>query len=141
MLRRQRLIVECLTITPEEQSLMDELRRLIVEKLSSSEGQGSIHIVWENEDHQGVQHSSSQDASASYPLENSVPLSLRQREIASLVCSHYSVRKIAATLHISENTVKKHIQNIKKALEISESGPDFVYELQIRLGSIISQDN
>ncbi|MNE30986.1 Bacterial regulatory protein, luxR family [compost metagenome] len=137
MLRRQRLIVESLMRTQEEQSLMDELQRLIVEKLSSSEGQASIHIIWENEVQQAEQQLPPHAASESHALANQVPLSIRQREIASLVCSHYSVRKIAAALHISENTVKKHIQNIKKTLEINESGPDFIYELQIKLGSVI----
>ncbi|RUT35895.1 LuxR family transcriptional regulator [Paenibacillus zeisoli] len=140
MLRRQRLIVESLTRTQEEQRMMDELQRMIVEKLRSTEGQASIHIIWENEG-QEERPLSSHAASGTNPIGNAVPLSIRQREIASLVCSHYSVRKIATTLHISENTVKKHIQNIKRVLEITESGPDFVYELQIKLGSIIPLDN
>ncbi|MCU6793990.1 helix-turn-helix transcriptional regulator [Paenibacillus sp. WQ 127069] len=57
-------------------------------------------------------------------------LSERQRQVAELLCSHYSVKKIANILYVSENTVKKHSQNIKKALEIEQSGTDFIYTLK-----------
>jgi DNA-binding NarL/FixJ family response regulator len=57
-------------------------------------------------------------------------LSERQRQIACMLCEHYSVKRIAEELFVSENTVKKHIQNIKKALQIDHSGADFVYTLK-----------
>ncbi|WP_159885898.1 helix-turn-helix transcriptional regulator [Paenibacillus puerhi] len=59
-----------------------------------------------------------------------VKLSERQREIAFMLCNHYSIKKIASAFYVSENTVKKHIQNIKKALEIEGSGADFIYTLK-----------
>ncbi|RSL35033.1 LuxR family transcriptional regulator [Salibacterium salarium] len=57
-------------------------------------------------------------------------LSERQRQVAGMLCQHYSVKRIADALFVSENTVKKHIQNMKKTLEIEASGADFVYQLQ-----------
>ncbi|UFJ39452.1 helix-turn-helix transcriptional regulator [Brevibacillus humidisoli] len=57
-------------------------------------------------------------------------LSERQRQVAGMLCRHYSVKRIAETLFVSEHTVKKHIQNMKKALGIEASGADFVYQLQ-----------
>ncbi|USB31591.1 LuxR C-terminal-related transcriptional regulator [Paenibacillus sp. YPG26] len=141
MTRRQRLIVESLRRTQEEQSLMDELQRLILEKLSSTDGHASIHIIWDHEEQEEGQQVPFQAANGPNSQTTTVPLSMRQMEIARLVCSHYSVRRIAAALHISENTVKKHIQNIKKTLEINESGSDFVYELRNKLGSVLLLDN
>lgn len=73
------------------------------------------------------------------PVEDSLPaqaaapqgaLSDRQQQIAAMLCEHYSIKRIAAELYVSENTVKKHIQNMKKALEIDKSGADFTYVLK-----------
>ncbi|KRE46436.1 helix-turn-helix transcriptional regulator [Paenibacillus sp. Soil522] len=58
------------------------------------------------------------------------PLSNRQQQIAVMLCGHYSIKRIAGELYVSENTVKKHIQNMKKALEIEKSGADFIYVLK-----------
>ncbi|MEK3788978.1 response regulator transcription factor [Paenibacillus sp. FSL K6-1230] len=68
------------------------------------------------------------------PVE-SVVLSGRQLEIAELLCRHYSIRRIAEELYISVNTVKKHIQNIKKTLCIEQTGGDFVFLLAEKLKS------
>lgn len=57
-------------------------------------------------------------------------LSNRQQQIAAMLCGHYSIKRIAGELYVSENTVKKHIQNMKKALEIEKSGADFIYVLK-----------
>ena len=51
-------------------------------------------------------------------------LSPRQREIWQLRLQGYTYRKIAAKLHISHNTVKKHLQNIFiKRQDIDELDP------------------
>ncbi|UKS28454.1 LuxR C-terminal-related transcriptional regulator [Paenibacillus sp. HWE-109] len=63
-------------------------------------------------------------------------LSERQTQVAELLCNHYSVKKIANILYVSENTVKKHAQNIKKVLEIDQSRTDFIYTLK----QMIDQD-
>ncbi|GKU76666.1 response regulator transcription factor [Paenibacillus sp. L3-i20] len=56
-------------------------------------------------------------------------LTERQCKIVQLLIEHYSVKRIASHMFISENTVKKHIQNIKKCLNISSSGSEFVFEM------------
>ncbi|WP_220685609.1 LuxR C-terminal-related transcriptional regulator [Paenibacillus lautus] len=62
-------------------------------------------------------------------------LSERQLEIAEMLCQHYSTRRIADELYISVNTVKKHMQNIKKALNLEQAGGDFIYLLSEKLKS------
>lgn len=57
-------------------------------------------------------------------------LSNRQQQIAAMLCGHYSIKRIAEELYVSENTVKKHIQNMKKALGSDKSGADFIYVLK-----------
>lgn len=57
-------------------------------------------------------------------------LSSRQMQIAAMLCEHYSIKRIAGELYVSENTVKKHIQNMKKALGSDKSGADFIYILK-----------
>ncbi|MDR6884549.1 helix-turn-helix transcriptional regulator [Bacillus sp. 3255] len=57
-------------------------------------------------------------------------LSERQRQIADMLCNHYSIKRIADELFVSVNTVKKHIQNMKKALGIEDSGADFIYAVK-----------
>ncbi|WP_171687462.1 helix-turn-helix transcriptional regulator [Paenibacillus planticolens] len=57
-------------------------------------------------------------------------LSERQRQIAEMLCNHYSIKRIADELYVSVNTVKKHIQNMKKALGIDASGADFIYTVK-----------
>ncbi|QYR19458.1 LuxR C-terminal-related transcriptional regulator [Paenibacillus sp. sptzw28] len=69
----------------------------------------------------------------SLPAQAAAPkgaLSDRQQQIAAMLCEHYSIKRIASELYVSENTVKKHIQNMKKALEIDKSGADFTYVLK-----------
>ncbi|MOA00871.1 Spore germination protein GerE [compost metagenome] len=70
------------------------------------------------------------DLPAAGQLRAHSPLSERQQQVAELLCRNYSVKRIAAALFVSENTVKKHIQNMKKALKIEASGADFIYQLQ-----------
>lgn len=57
-------------------------------------------------------------------------LSSRQQQIAAMLCGHYSIKRIAGELYVSENTVKKHIQNMKKTLGSDKSGADFIYVLK-----------
>jgi DNA-binding NarL/FixJ family response regulator len=57
-------------------------------------------------------------------------LSSRQQQIAAMLCGHYSIKRIAEELYVSENTVKKHIQNMKKAIGSDKSGADFIYVLK-----------
>jgi DNA-binding NarL/FixJ family response regulator len=81
----------------------------------------------ENNDSDELPHPGEDDA------HSSAELSERQRQIAAMLCEHYSIKRIAGELYVSENTVKKHIQNIKKALEIDKSGADFIFVLKQKL--------
>jgi DNA-binding NarL/FixJ family response regulator len=87
-------------------------------------------MYWEDEGDEG------DEARQEQPVFNDAAgLSKRQLEIATLLCNRHSVKKIADQLHISEHTVKKHIQNMKKTLQIEESGIDFLYALNEKMTS------
>ncbi|WP_068618165.1 LuxR C-terminal-related transcriptional regulator [Paenibacillus tuaregi] len=121
----QRITIVSRNGSIEEQRQMAELRQIIKDKLQTATCDTEIQCYWE----QRLQDT----AEENYVLsEVTLPLSGRQRQIAELLCAHHSIKKIAAQLHISEHTVKKHIQNMKKELQITGSGLDFVYELQKR---------
>ena len=48
-----------------------------------------------------------------------LPLTERQREILQLVATGYSNREIAGRLYVSESTVRKHLENIFRRLEVN----------------------
>lgn len=146
---KQRLIVEC-ELEGEQASIMAELQRIIIGRLAGKDGCTAVTFSWVRETElgmgQGLGHRQSQSegqGQAEYSSRRTSPvvppgpvgrkLSERELEISQMLCANLSVRKIAGRLHISENTVKKHIQNIKKTLGIRVNGLDFVYELQGRL--------
>ncbi|WP_179281187.1 response regulator transcription factor [Paenibacillus sp. XY044] len=91
----------------------------------------TLEYVTADQDHQPR----AMDMAGPRPGERPEPAALsgRQLEIAELLCRHYSIRRIAEELYISVNTVKKHMQNIKKALCLEQAGGDFVYLLSERL--------
>lgn len=53
------------------------------------------------------------------PLEQSSPLSETQLEILRLIAAGFSNREIAGRIYLSENTVKSHIQEIFRKLDVS----------------------
>jgi len=53
---------------------------------------------------------------------DSLPLSIRQKEIAHLVVCGLSNRKIATKLFISEQTVKDHLYDIYSKLNVHSRG-------------------
>jgi len=61
------------------------------------------------------------------PVETTVTLSDREREVLTLVSKGYRVPEIAALLTISPHTVSSHIKNIYSKLEVSSRG-EAVYE-------------
>ena len=126
MKSKQRLIVECETAARECPSVMAELQQLIIDKLTVMDGHAIVTFSWES---RAVDEQ--ERMKASEPVRHT--LSGRQLEIALLLCRHHSIRKIAGQLHITDNTVKKHIQNIKRAYRLRSTGLDFLYELQSKL--------
>ncbi|MBD0383540.1 response regulator transcription factor [Paenibacillus sedimenti] len=133
---RQRITIVCQTSTEREERVMAELRQLIMDKLQNGADDAAIRCYWEqqlDETAERYGQKTEEDRIGVDITGQKLPLSERQREIVELLCAHHSVKKIAGLLHISENTVKKHVQNIKRELAIKESGLDFVYELLSKL--------
>ena len=62
-------------------------------------------------------------------------LSKREEEVLKLVASGSSNRKIAATLFISENTVKTHLRNIMNKLGVANRSQAAVYAVKVNLVS------
>ena len=122
----QRLIVECEIAARECPPVMAELQQLIIDKLTVMDGHAIVTFSWES-------GTAEEQGQKQYAEPGRHTLSGRQLEIALLLCKHHSIRKIASQLHITDNTVKKHIQNIKRAYRLRSTGLDFLYELQNRL--------
>ncbi|GIQ67841.1 DNA-binding response regulator [Xylanibacillus composti] len=116
---KRKLIIEYAIHTDEDQTLISQFNHQVLSALSHMQLSEPIKMYWVN----GADEGGAAQASGE------LPLSRRQWEVARLLCKHYSVKRIAEKLHISENTVKKHMQNIKKALQIDASGADFLYQL------------
>jgi Response regulator containing a CheY-like receiver domain and an HTH DNA-binding domain len=126
MKSKQRLIVECEIAARECPPVMAELQQLIIDKLTVMDGHAIVTFSWES-------GTAEEQGQKQYAEPGRHTLSGRQLEIALLLCKHHSIRKIASQLHITDNTVKKHIQNIKRAYRLRSTGLDFLYELQNRL--------
>ncbi len=47
-------------------------------------------------------------------------LSPREQEIAALICLNYTTRQIAARLHISQETVKTHVERVIVKFEVTD---------------------
>ncbi|MUG66930.1 hypothetical protein GNP94_13040 [Paenibacillus campinasensis] len=119
-----------------ERQELAELHSMIMNRVVHMNIRDSVQVTMEYVVADSDGDSASSDSvglelAARHDLAN---LSARQLEIAVLLCRHYSIRKIAEELYISINTVKKHIQNIKKALCLEEAGDEFVFLLAKKLG-------
>lgn len=113
--------------TDEKDQVIAMLNRIIGE-FSSLELHSSVQISQTKEVDPGMDtHERTGDGRSGSCFPE---LSVRQQEIAILLAANYSVQKIAKQLFLSENTIRKHIQNIKKILGIHESGVDFIYSLK-----------
>lgn len=129
MKTKQRLIVEC-ELEPANRSLiMAELQQMVIDKLTELDSHTVVTLSWEKGREAGWDAGMPDIADG----VQQHTLSGRQLEIAMLLFRHFSIRKIANELHISENTVKKHIQNIKRMYGLRSTGLDFLYELQGKL--------
>ncbi|XID91655.1 response regulator transcription factor [Paenibacillaceae bacterium WGS1546] len=114
-----------------------ELYRFVVDQAVRLEIDEYVRITWELD---GGGEPSEREESESSPGAIRA-LSRRQRQIATMLCDHYSIKRIAGELFVSVNTVKKHIQNMKRALEVETSGADFIYELnRLRQGGRLTEN-
>ncbi|OPH58403.1 hypothetical protein BC351_23930 [Paenibacillus ferrarius] len=122
---------------------LDSLHIMILKEVSALDLSEKVVITWESTVSAHVDRPEQRNARtagvgiADRPSDHPRhKLSERQTQVAELLCNHYSVKKIANILYVSENTVKKHAQNIKKVLEIDQSRTDFIYTLK----QMIDQD-
>lgn len=60
-------------------------------------------------------------------------LTLRQREVLAMVAQGYTYKEIAATLHLSPNTVKYHMMEIMERLHLTRRSEAIVYAERIGL--------
>ena len=58
------------------------------------------------------------DAAKADPVLSVSPLTVREREIVVLLSNGYAALNIAAKLNLSHATVRNHIQNILRKLEV-----------------------
>lgn len=59
--------------------------------------------------------------------DEATPLTVRENEVLALIARGYNNREIAATLSISEKTVKTHISNIFAKLQITDRAQAVLY--------------
>jgi DNA-binding NarL/FixJ family response regulator len=136
IVKKLKLTVDSYVRNTSEIEKLDSLHSMILKEVSSLHLTERVVITWESTISSVVDKGEGDAVAAGgvtvgrpvdHPLNK---LSERQTQVAKLLCNHYSVKKIANILYVSENTVKKHAQNIKKALEIEQSGTDFIYTLK-----------
>jgi DNA-binding NarL/FixJ family response regulator len=129
-LMKHRLLIDAYTTNADEKEQVIAMLTRIIGEVSNLGLDSSFQISQTVEKGPGADTqpvASGVKGAACYP-----ELSVRQQEIAMLLSANYSVQKIAKQLFVSENTIRKHIQNIKKILGIHESGIDFIYALRSR---------
>ena len=73
------------------------------------------------------------DGDAAVPLPLEEPLSERELEILSLICTGASNKEVAAKLFITEGTVKNHVTNILGKLGVRDRTQAVVKARELRL--------
>jgi DNA-binding NarL/FixJ family response regulator len=129
--KKIRLTIDSSVCTEQEREILASLHSLIVKEVSTMKLSEHVKVLLEMDPadtkvYSGLEYSGHEEHSIS-------KLSKRQRQVVDMLYNHYSVKRIASELFVSENTVKKHIQNIKKTLKIEQSGSDFIYVLKNKL--------
>lgn len=127
---KHRLLIDAYTTNADEKEQVIAILNRIIEEVSNLELHSSVQISQTKEADTGMDTQEWTDDGRS--VSCFPELSVRQQEVAILLAANYSVQKIAKQLFLSENTVRKHIQNIKKVLGIHETGVDFIYALKSR---------
>lgn len=129
--KKFRLTIDSSVSTKEETELMNSLHNLIVNEVLIMNLSERVKVLLEV-DPTALKAEPTED----YPEQEQLPisrLSQRQQQVVALLCNHYSVKRISSELFLSDNTVKKHIQNIKRVLGIEQSGAEFIYLLKNKL--------
>ncbi|MFB9279331.1 response regulator transcription factor [Cohnella cellulosilytica] len=124
-----RLIIDSAPRDGSNLGKLIELHRMVVEQTMRLNIDEYVRITWELDAVEGRETPPAAAAEARRTADPISALSSRQRQIADMLCAHYSIKRISSELFVSVNTVKKHIQNIKRALKVESSGADFIYLL------------
>jgi len=130
---KMRLMIDSSVKNELERAKLTELHQIVVHQVLRLEIHEYVKVTMEVEGVESNLPTGTLSGSGSDGTDTSLvwsALSERQRQIAKMLCSHYSIKRIASELFVSVNTVKKHIQNMKKALNTDLSGADFIYALQ-----------
>ncbi len=136
-----RLIIDSAPRDGSNLGKLIELHRMVVEQTMRLNINEYVRITWELD---GAESREAPPEEAGGLLRNQgdpmSALSVRQRQIADMLCAHYSIKRISSELFVSVNTVKKHIQNMKRALKVESSGADFIYLLnRLRQGGTLTE--
>ena len=94
--RRTRCLVEL------DEELVQALRAVAQED-SVSEEQAAAELISTSLAHR---------SEAVYNLRSWRKLSEREKQVAALVCLNYTNRQVAGMLHLSQETIKSHVQNV-----------------------------
>jgi DNA-binding NarL/FixJ family response regulator len=126
-MKQQKITIEWMLETEEDRQRCIEFRKILLNNIANLEDSTKVNVYWVNEN-KDESLSNSIGRNAKPQLEN---LSRREREVTYLLCENHSIKRIAEQLFISENTVKKHIQNIKGKLELKDNGMELVFQLKL----------
>lgn len=121
-----RLTIDSSIKDEKERAKLAELHQFVVSQVMSLDIRECVKVTME---YDLLAAAELQDAGDDHASDWGM-LSERQRQIAKMLCHHYSIKRIADELFVSVNTVKKHIQNMKKALNLELSGANFIYQLE-----------
>lgn len=126
-MKQQKITIEWMLETEEDRQRCIEFRKILLNNIANLEDSTKVNVYWVNENKdESLSDSNGRDAQQSF--EN---LSKREREVTKLLCKNHSIKRISEQLFISENTVKKHIQNIKNKLELKDNGMELVFQLKL----------
>jgi DNA-binding CsgD family transcriptional regulator len=124
-MQKQTITIDWILETEHDRLRCSDFRKIMLNYIAKLEDSTKVKVVWENHTIDKAVDIYRRDSD--HPIDN---LSKREREITDLLCNNYSVKRIAERLFISENTVKKHIQNLKRKLNLNEHGMELVFQLK-----------
>ncbi|GAB7053554.1 MULTISPECIES: LuxR C-terminal-related transcriptional regulator [Paenibacillus] len=126
-----RLTIDSSSKDDQDRAKLSELHQIVVDQVIRLEMKEYVKVTLEYVGAGRIMQSAERpNDEESVESLDMTALSQRQQQIAEMLCNHYSIKRIADELYISVNTVKKHIQNMKKALDIDSAGADFLYTLK-----------
>jgi DNA-binding NarL/FixJ family response regulator len=127
MMLKQKIELVCYITNDQEKAEILAFQQQLLEQIAHMELYVPIKVYMEKELHDPLLKTPTPEGEA----KALSLLSKRELEVMALLCDNYSIKKMALTLHISEHTVKKHIQNMKQKLGLEASGMELVFQLKL----------